>query len=263
MRAADPRARLRELISRPLVKVCGLTREEDVAVAVEAGADLCGFILEPASPRAAAGVLPVPETTLSVAVLVGEPEDANADLVQLYEREDGSVRGRDARAAPRGRAGRDGRRPPLGRGRPDAPRPGARDAGTVVLAGGLDPDNVRARDRRGRPVGRRRELEPRVEPRREGSTAARAAGVRGGARRFDQGAVLAASYGGYGGRYVPETLIPALDELERGLARGAGRPVLRRRARPARPRVRGPADAAHARRAVRARASASTSSART
>ena len=40
MRAADPGAKLRELLSRPLVKVCGLTRQEDVDAAVEAGADL-------------------------------------------------------------------------------------------------------------------------------------------------------------------------------------------------------------------------------
>ncbi len=53
MRAADPGAKLRELLSRPLVKVCGLTREEDVAAAVEAGADLAGFVLVPKSPRAA------------------------------------------------------------------------------------------------------------------------------------------------------------------------------------------------------------------
>ncbi len=50
MRAADPAAKLRELLSRPLVKVCGLTREEDVAAAAEAGADLAGFILVPESP---------------------------------------------------------------------------------------------------------------------------------------------------------------------------------------------------------------------
>ena len=53
MRAADPPARLREILSRPLVKVCGLTRDGGRRVAVEAGADLCGFVLEPASPRAA------------------------------------------------------------------------------------------------------------------------------------------------------------------------------------------------------------------
>ena len=54
MRAADPAAKLAELLSRPLVKVCGLTREEDVAAAAEAGADLAGFVLVPESPRAAA-----------------------------------------------------------------------------------------------------------------------------------------------------------------------------------------------------------------
>ena len=53
MRAPDPAAKLRELLSRPLVKVCGLTREEDVDAAVEAGADLVGFILAQESPRRA------------------------------------------------------------------------------------------------------------------------------------------------------------------------------------------------------------------
>ncbi|MGZ4386906.1 MAG: bifunctional indole-3-glycerol-phosphate synthase TrpC/phosphoribosylanthranilate isomerase TrpF, partial [Gaiellaceae bacterium] len=51
MRAADPPARLAELIARPLVKVCGLTREEDVAAAAEAGADMAGFVLARESPR--------------------------------------------------------------------------------------------------------------------------------------------------------------------------------------------------------------------
>jgi len=144
MRADDPAARLRELISRPLVKVCGLTREEDVAVAVEAGADLCGFILEPASPRAATEILSVPETTLSVAVFVGEPEDTGADLVQLYEHEDGRVRGRDAVLL------RDGERVatvvdlPWEEGDPAHLDRARATAGRVVLAGGLDPENVRA-----------------------------------------------------------------------------------------------------------------------
>ena len=89
MRASDPFAKLRELFARPLVKVCGLTREQDVAVAAEAGADLAGFILARETPRRAPAVLPVPETMLSVAVYVGERGDAPSDLAQLYAREDG------------------------------------------------------------------------------------------------------------------------------------------------------------------------------
>jgi Indole-3-glycerol phosphate synthase len=95
MRATDPAGKLRELLSRPLVKVCGLTREEDVAAAVEAGADLTGFILARESPRRADHVLSVPDTVLSVAVFVEDVEETGADLVQVYRREDGH-RGRDA-----------------------------------------------------------------------------------------------------------------------------------------------------------------------
>jgi indole-3-glycerol phosphate synthase / phosphoribosylanthranilate isomerase len=96
MRSEEPTAKLAELISRPLVKVCGLTREEDLAVAAEAGADFAGFILVDESPRGTDEVLPVPETMLSVSVHVGQYEDRGADLIQLYEHEDGRVRGRDA-----------------------------------------------------------------------------------------------------------------------------------------------------------------------
>jgi indole-3-glycerol phosphate synthase/phosphoribosylanthranilate isomerase len=95
MRAADPGAKLRELLARPLVKVCGLTREEDVAAAAGAGADLAGFILADESPRRADRALDVPDSMLSVAVLVGELEEQPTDLVQLYARENGH-RGRDA-----------------------------------------------------------------------------------------------------------------------------------------------------------------------
>jgi indole-3-glycerol phosphate synthase len=95
MRAPDPAAKLHELISRPLVKVCGLTRQEDVDAAAEAGADLAGFVLAEESPRQAPAVLAVPETMLSVAVLVGERRETGADLTQLYDRE-GAHRGRDA-----------------------------------------------------------------------------------------------------------------------------------------------------------------------
>jgi indole-3-glycerol phosphate synthase/phosphoribosylanthranilate isomerase len=89
MRAADPGAKLAELISRPLVKVCGLTRQEDVDVAVQAGADLVGFILARESPRRTDELLEAPDTVLRVAVFVGDEHETGADLVQFYEREDG------------------------------------------------------------------------------------------------------------------------------------------------------------------------------
>jgi indole-3-glycerol phosphate synthase/phosphoribosylanthranilate isomerase len=143
MRADDPAAKLRELISRPLVKVCGLTRVEDVDVAVEAGADMLGFILAEQSPRRAPAVLPVPDDRLSVAVFVGEAEEAGSDLVQLYQREEGRVRGRDAVLL------RDGNQVAQVVDLPwDAPDPlhlqrAAAHEGRVMLAGRLGPENVR------------------------------------------------------------------------------------------------------------------------
>jgi indole-3-glycerol phosphate synthase len=143
MRADDPAAKLRELISRPLVKVCGLTRVEDVDVAVEAGADMLGFILAEQSPRRAPAVLPVPDDRLSVAVFVGEAEEAGSDLVQLYQREEGRVRGRDAVLL------RDGNPVAQVVDLPwDAPDPlhlqrAAAHEGRVMLAGRLGPENVR------------------------------------------------------------------------------------------------------------------------
>ena len=144
MRAPDPAAELAELITRPLVKVCGLTREEDVAVAAEAGADLAGFVLARETPRRAPAVLPVPDTMLSVAVHVGEITDDGADLVQLYAR--------DPRTRMRSREG-----VLLWNGREvarvvdrewEAADPGHLERaeaaeGRVMLAGGLSPENVR------------------------------------------------------------------------------------------------------------------------
>jgi indole-3-glycerol phosphate synthase len=143
MRADEPGAKLRELLSRPLVKVCGLTRQEDVDAAVEAGADLCGFIFAEGSPRRAAEVLPVPDTVLSVAVFVGEAEERASDLVQLYEREEGTVRGRDAVLLRDGEwVARVADLPWEG----DDPEhwENARGDDRLVLAGRLGPHNVRA-----------------------------------------------------------------------------------------------------------------------
>jgi phosphoribosylanthranilate isomerase len=39
-------------VTRTRIKICGLTREQDVDAAIEAGADAVGFVLYPASPRA-------------------------------------------------------------------------------------------------------------------------------------------------------------------------------------------------------------------
>ena len=144
MRAPDPAAKLSELISRPLVKVCGLTRQEDVDAAAEAGADLFGFIFAEGSPRCAPAVLDVPDTALSVAVFVGEVEDRGSDLVQLYRREDGTVRGRDAVLLRDGQCVARVLDLPWQEEDPEHWRAAAEVEGRVVLAGGLGANNVRA-----------------------------------------------------------------------------------------------------------------------
>jgi indole-3-glycerol phosphate synthase/phosphoribosylanthranilate isomerase len=142
MRAHDPGGTLAALLARPLVKVCGLTRQEDVDVAVEAGADLCGFIFAPESPRSAQSVLDVRDTALSVAVFVGPPEDRGADLVQLYEPEDGLVRGRDGVLLRHGQPVATVIDLPWGE-RDSTHLDRAREVeGRLMLAGGLSPENV-------------------------------------------------------------------------------------------------------------------------
>ncbi len=142
MRAADPAAKLRELLSRPLVKVCGLTRDEDVAAAAEAGADLAGFILVRESPRAAATVLPVPDGMLSVAVWVGEAGETGADLDQVHTVEPGKVRGREAVLLRRGLEVARVLDLPWQGTDPDHWHTAATAKGRIVLAGKLGPDNV-------------------------------------------------------------------------------------------------------------------------
>ena len=143
MRAPDPGAKLAEILSRPLVKVCGLTRDDDVAAAAEAGADMLGFVLAAGSPRRAPGVLTVPDTLLTVAVVVGTAETDGADLVQLYPEEEGKVRGRDAVLL------RDGEEVarvvdlPWQEEDPTHFDRARAVEGRVMLAGGLGPENVR------------------------------------------------------------------------------------------------------------------------
>ena len=142
MRATDPGAKLRDLMQRPLVKVCGLTLQEDVDVAVDAGADLVGFILAAESPRRTDALLDAPDTVLRVAVFVGDQDDTDADLVQFYARENGH-RARDAALLRRGeRVGSVVDLPWLEDDPSHLERARATE-GRVMLAGGLGPDNVR------------------------------------------------------------------------------------------------------------------------
>jgi indole-3-glycerol phosphate synthase/phosphoribosylanthranilate isomerase len=141
MRAADPGAKLRDLISRPLVKVCGLTRQDDVDAAVEAGADMVGFILAAESPRRAGAILDAPDSVLRVAVFVGETDDTDADLVQHYGRENGH-RSRDAVLLRRGERIGTVVDLPWAEGDPSHIERARSTAGRVMLAGGLGPENV-------------------------------------------------------------------------------------------------------------------------
>ena len=150
MRAADPGAKLRDLLARPLVKVCGLTRQDDVDAAVEAGADLVGFILADESPRRAEALLDVPDSVLRVAVFVGETDDTDADLVQFYGREDGH-RSRDAVLLRRGERVGTVVDLPWERGDPSHVERARSTVGRVMLAGGLGPENVAEAIERVRP----------------------------------------------------------------------------------------------------------------
>jgi indole-3-glycerol phosphate synthase len=166
MRSADPAAKLEELIARPLVKVCGLTREEDVAAAAEAGADLAGFVLARETPRRAPAVLPVPDTMLSVAVHVGEITDDGADLIQLYARENGH-RSREGALLRRGREVASVVDREWQADDPEHLERARAARGRVMLAGGLSPENVRDAIQRVRPwavdASSSLELEPGVK----------------------------------------------------------------------------------------------------
>ena len=111
--------------------------------AVDAGADLLGFIFAEASPRRAAALLDVPETSLSVAVFVRHAEERGADLVQLHPDDGGSVRSREAMLLRDGEPVARVLDQPWGGHDPDHWRAAAAAEGRIVLAGGLGPDNVR------------------------------------------------------------------------------------------------------------------------
>ena len=182
-----------------LVKVCGVNRPDDLAVAVEAGADLIGFILVDWSPRAitraAAADLAtqVPDGIGRVGVFVDtDPATVAAiadelalDYVQLHGSEEPAVVESFGVARDQGAPAAEGRRavrhhhparPPLRRrsrrptscastGRwPASSAPSRR----VLLAGALDAGERRRRDPRRPALGGRRRARHRVGSRRQG-----------------------------------------------------------------------------------------------
>ena len=167
-----------------VVKICGVTRAEDAAAAVAAGADMIGVVFWPHSPRAASEQQArrvreaVPEGVALVGVFVDEDprridelvESVGLDRVQLHGAEPRSLVERYGARAIRGV--RDGDVSDVPPGVPvvyDRPWAETRDvealyahwrlaSGLVaerplLLAGRLDPDNVAQAVREVRPYG--------------------------------------------------------------------------------------------------------------
>jgi phosphoribosylanthranilate isomerase len=152
----------------PLVKICGLTREEDVDAAIAAGADLVGFVVVADSARgvtldrARALAAHAAGRARTVAVYAGAEPDSREgfDLVQVYgvpgetERTIVGVRGQESPPLP------DGVPVLLDLARGSRPDPdtlaahwqhAAMQRQPVMLAGSLDPGNVAPAVRAARP----------------------------------------------------------------------------------------------------------------
>lgn len=167
-----------------VVKICGVTRAEDAAAAVAAGADMIGVVFWPHSPRAASEQQArrvrdaVPEGVALVGVFVDEDprridelvESVGLDRVQLHGAEPRSLVERYGARAIRGV--RDGDVSHVPPGVPvvyDRPWGETRDVEALyahwrlasrlvaehplLLAGRLDPDNVAQAVREVRPYG--------------------------------------------------------------------------------------------------------------
>jgi len=186
MRAADPAAAVAALVAagsrrRPVLKICGLTHEDDVAACVSAGVDMVGFVLA-SSPRQVtaeraavlarglpAGVESVlvfhraTTAELAQACAVARPDLVQSEPVDRFGQPVRVPPGvtflpvvHDGEEAPSGEglllldsAGRGGR------GVPCAPDGAAALAARrpLMLAGGLRPDTVAAAIAAVRPVG--------------------------------------------------------------------------------------------------------------
>ena len=105
-------------------------------------------------------------------------------------------------------------------------RPGDASGARIILSAGLTPENVAARDRDGAAVRGRRELGRGGAAGPEGPRQGAALRRRGQARAVMRAGcpTRAGHFGRYGGRFVPETLMAPLIELEQAYARGPARP---------------------------------------
>ena len=127
-------------MSRTLVKICGITREEDALLAAETGADAVGFVFYAMSPRrievarAREIVSVLPPFVLRVGVFVDAPrgemaraaDEVGLDILQLHGDESPEILANLPRRAIKAvRVGR-------GFDTEDAARWGARPAGVVV-----------------------------------------------------------------------------------------------------------------------------------
>lgn len=165
------------------VKICGITRAEDAAAAVDAGADALGFVFYPPSKRsvaperAAAIIAELPPFLHKVGVFVDETaghieavrRQTGITMVQLSGDEDPALvaaigvpvlkafRTLPADLARWRVAGMiaDGARPGsyggTGTGADEGLIAGLRAVAPLILAGGLTPDNVAAQIRRWKP----------------------------------------------------------------------------------------------------------------
>ena len=125
----------------------------------------------------------------------------------------------------------------------------------MVLAGGLTPENVAEAIERRPPLRGRRGQRRRGRAGPQGPRQGRGVPGRGRGREAAAGDVMSTPaveerFGQYGGRFVPETLIGALDELSAAWAEAREDEGFQSRARPAAARLRRAADAALPRRAA-------------
>ena len=118
----------------------------------------------------------------------------------------------------------------------------------AILAGGLRPENVGEAIAIAHPYAVDVASGVEAEPGRK-DHAAMAAFFEAASRRPRGMSAVEGRFGPYGGRYVPETLIPALDELAAAWAEARGGRGVPAPARPPAPRLHRPSDAALPRRA--------------